>query len=87
MRSDISNDVAGFIDLGRFISQNEQDNPYCFERDGREQRNDTGLEWIIKAGYRLFFSRLYFKSERASELLLCEPHVEFEYEKQQESST
>ena len=62
-------------------------NPYCFERDGREQREDTGFEWIIKAGYRLFFSLLYFKSERASELLLCEPYVEFEYENQQESST
>jgi hypothetical protein len=61
-------------------------NPYCFERDGREQRDDTGFEWIIKAGYRLFFSRLSFKSERASELLLCERHVECEYEKQQESS-
>jgi hypothetical protein len=30
-------------------------NPYCFELDGREQRDDTGFEWIIKAGYRLFF--------------------------------
>src|ERR1035437_2176956 len=51
-------------------------NPYCFERDGREERDDTGFEWIIKAGYRLFLSRLYFKNERASELLLCERHVE-----------